>query len=85
MRQISYFDKDGRLILPGTIVKIPVMPNWLIHDLPSEDADALRKIEGKDMPILEIDEHGYVWFSSKGSDSRWFCLRPEELESAAGK
>lgn len=55
------------------------MPSWLLADLPEEDISALRQLEGTVMTIVEIDEYGYVWFGTNGKDSRWFCLRQEEI------
>lgn len=74
-----YVDKKGKPISVGANATIPTMPSWLLADLPADEVTALRQLEGTVMPIVEIDEYGYVWFGANGKDSRWFCLRPEEV------
>lgn len=71
-------DSVGRAIAIGTLVRIPPLPQWLVHDLPSEDIQAMRYCEGTVMPVVEIDRAGYVWFGTQELRP-WFCLRPEEL------
>jgi hypothetical protein len=71
-------DSAGRSIVVGSLAKIPQLPDWLLRDLPSEEVATLRSVEGSVMPVVEIDQHGYVWFGADG-ESRWFCLRPDEL------
>lgn len=70
---------DGRTVQVGDQVVIIFIPRWLIHDLPAEDQASLKAFEGKTLPIHEIDEFGYVWFSTQLCD---FCLRPEEVRLA---
>ncbi len=73
------FDAAGHIINPGEMVLIPDrLPDWLIHDLPEEDVDALKRTEGTAMQVLEIDTFGYIWFSSE-NETPWFCLRPDEV------
>jgi hypothetical protein len=74
-------DKEGRPLAVGSKVVIPSIPEWLTAGLPVEDVEALRKMEGATLSVMEIDEHGYLWFGANGQDSRWFCLRPEEVTS----
>ena len=70
-------DARGNTITAGDAVVIPrPLPDWLVHDLPSEDVARLREQEGQVMRIFEIDEYGYVWF---GDGSPWFSLRPSEV------
>ena len=69
-------DRDGNRIGVGSVVVIPCMPKWLVHDLPADDVAQLRAVEGERMRVLEIDAHGYVWF---GTQNPWFCLRPDEI------
>ncbi|MFA7585629.1 MAG: hypothetical protein WCY11_05445 [Novosphingobium sp.] len=71
-------DSRGRLIKVGVEAKILTIPEWLTHDLPSEEVVELKTADGQLMKVLEVDEYGYVWF---GTDNvgRWFCLRPSEI------
>ena len=69
-------DVDGSTVGPGDRVVIIRISDWLTHDLPAEDQNALRAFEGKTMTIHEIDKFGYVWFSTPQRD---FCVRPEEV------
>lgn len=79
---LAAVDASGRPIVEGSRVRIPVMPHWLIHDLPAEDVARLRAVEGQVLPVLEIDGYGYLWFGEHGP---WFSLMPTEvvLESEA--
>ena len=79
MPPTSIVDKEGVLISVGANATIPTIPNWLVSDLPADDVIALRKLEGTVMPIVDIDDHGYVWFGANGQSCRWFCLRPDEI------
>lgn len=63
---------------------IPKMPDWLIHDLPSDDVETLRKTEGSVKRVVNIDQFGYVWFGSEESDAGWFYLKPNEIEIIEG-
>ncbi|MGO1068286.1 hypothetical protein [Lysobacter sp. CA199] len=69
-------DSSGQAIVEGSRVRIGVMPQWLIHDLPAEDVARLRAVEGRVLPVLEIDGFGYLWF---GDHDPWFCLMPTEV------
>ena len=73
-------DADGVALALGTLVRIPAMPDWLLRDLPPDDADALRSYEGRALPVLEIDRYGYLWFGEAGAR---FCLRPSEVRIAS--
>lgn len=79
MPPAPYIDKEGTPISVGLNAIIPAMPSWLLADLPTDDVIALRQLEGTVMSIVEIDKYGYVWFGTNGKDSRWFCLRQEEV------
>ncbi len=70
-------DANGKQIQVGALVRIPEMPEWLIHDLPKQDIENLRSVTGTVMPVVEIDPYGYVWFGDNGP---WFSLRPDEIE-----
>ena len=74
-------DAHGSPIRAGDLVLIPVIPEWLTHDLPPEDVSRLKAQESTTMRILEIDSYGYLWF---GEGERWFSLRPSEVELQRG-
>lgn len=74
-------DMDGNPLREGDAVRIPVLPDWLIHDLPGDEVERLRAHEGRIMAILEIDGYGHLWF---GEEAPWFCLRPDEVKPASG-
>ena len=76
---IPPIDANGKTIKLGAVAKIPKIPDWLAHDLPSEDVALLRKTEGSHMAVIDIDKLGYVWFSDN-FDTPWFCLKPNEIE-----
>lgn len=72
-------DANGKPIKVGAVAKIPKIPDWLAHDLPTEDVALLRNTEGSHMAVTDIDKFGYVWFSDN-YDTPWFCLKPSEIE-----
>jgi hypothetical protein len=72
-------DSRGRRIEAGSHAKIRTIPDWLTHDLPSDEVVRLKATEGTIMRVLEIDPHGYIWFGTNDS-GRWFCLRPTDVE-----
>lgn len=69
-------DANGCTLRPGQQVRIPTIPAWLVHDMPADDAERLRAMEGATLPILGFDAYGHVWF---GDDAPWFCVRPNEI------
>ena len=73
-----HVDSQGRPIEVGVEARILTIPEWLTHDLPSEEVAQLRAAEGRIMKVLEVDEYGYVWFGTDNA-GRWFCLRPSEI------
>ena len=72
-------DINGKAIKLGAVAIIPKIPNWLSHDLPSEDVELLKKTEGTHKAVIEIDKYGYVWFGDE-YHTPWFCLKPNEIE-----
>jgi len=66
-------DAEGKPIHTGQRVLIPTIPASLTHDLPDDDVARLKVMEGKVLPILELDAYGYAWF---GEADPWFSLRP---------
>ena len=69
-------DAAGQPVCAGMRVRIPRLPDWLIHDLPEQEVAQLRNFEGRSLPVLGIDAYGYLWF---GEPSARFCLRPAEV------
>jgi len=69
-------DAAGNALVAGSLVRILVIPDWLVHDLPSEEVCQLKACEGALMRVREMDEAGFVWF---GGDHSWFRLRPSEV------
>jgi len=72
-QQLPPLDAHGAKLVAGMAVRILTIPQWLTHDLPSEDVDRLKKVEGTVRRITRIDANGYVWIED------WFCLRPTEV------
>jgi hypothetical protein len=72
-------DSRGRRIDVGSDARILTIPEWLTHDLPTDEIERLKAAEGTIMRVLEIDAHGYIWFGTNNS-GRWFCLRPAEVQ-----
>lgn len=70
------FDAEGRPLRAGQRVLICAIPAWLTHDLPEDDVARLKVMEGKILPILEVDAYGHIWF---GEEDPWFSLRPNEV------
>lgn len=69
-------DQAGNPVHAGQWVRIPVIPEWLTHDLPVEEVSRLKAVEGKAMRILELDAYGYAWFSENGP---LFSVRPDDV------
>jgi hypothetical protein len=75
-------DARGAPLCVGSLVTIPRLPVWLTHDLPHDEVERMRALEGSVMPVLEFDAYGYVWFGVTGP---WFALRPSEVQLAGGR
>lgn len=75
-------DARGSPLAIGSLVVIPPLPTWLTHDLPPDEVELMRGLEGSVMPVLEIDPHGYVWFGVSGP---WFALRAAEVRLAGDR
>lgn len=69
-------DANGCALHEGRRVRIPVLPDALVHDLPADDVARLRELEGMPLAILGFDAYGHVWFGEHGP---WFCVRPTEV------
>jgi hypothetical protein len=73
-------DANGNPISIGSLVRVPKIPGWLIHDLPFEDVEQLKKIEDSPLRVTEIDGHGYIWLGVSDGSAGWFCVKPNEIE-----
>ncbi len=73
-------DINGNVISVGSLVLIPKIPEWLTHDLPLEDMEQLKQVEGSQMRVTEIDRFGYVWVAVDDTSAGWFCLKPTEVK-----
>jgi hypothetical protein len=74
-------DANGKVISVGSLVLIRKIPVWLTHDLPVEDVERLKAVEGTLMRVAEIDRFGYVWLAADDVSTGWFCLKPNEVEA----
>ena len=45
----------------GDRVRLLRVPEWLTHDLPEDEQDAIKAQVGTIMVVTEIDAYGYVW------------------------
>ena len=78
------FDRNGKRISNGALVRIDEIPDWLTHDLPEEDVVRLRQRENTVMHVVEIDAYGFIWFGEEGESESGhrFCLKPSEVSIA---
>ena len=72
---LAAVDANGKPLQVGQMACVPLMPSWLLDDLPADEVARLRAVEGVALPIHGFDAYGYVWF---GQDGPWFCVRPGE-------
>jgi hypothetical protein len=49
------------------VERLVVIPESLTHDLPRDEVERVHAMNGPDMPILQIDACGLLWF---GADRR---------------
>lgn len=78
------FDRNGKRISNGALVRIAEIPHWLTHDLPDEEVVRLQQLENKVMHVVEIDAYGFIWFGEdvESESGHWFCLKPSEVSVA---
>ena len=72
---IPPLDASGTRLVPGMLVRVLTIPEWLTHDLPEEEVRQLKAVEGTVRQISEIDAGGYIWLEG------WFCLKPNEVKA----
>jgi hypothetical protein len=63
-------DYAGNPVRLGDTVRIIEIPEWLIHDLPKEEALAITACIGSKMVVNEIDNNGFFWVTIIDSDTK---------------
>jgi len=58
-----------RKILVGSRVKLLLIPDWLVHDLPESERREMRSFVGQTAMVKEIDAHGYIWIGFGSTES----------------
>jgi len=48
-------------IKAGDIVSLLGVPEWLVHDLPADERDAIFGFIGREAVVEKVDDHGYLW------------------------
>jgi hypothetical protein len=68
-------DRAGQLVSAGDTIRILEIPEWLVHDLPPNEAANIRACTDSLMKVEEIDEYGYFWVSltTKETDDEYEC------------
>jgi hypothetical protein len=76
-------DADGKPVSVGDVVVV-LSVNSCLSELPREDVDRLRRIEGEKRRVVMLDSSGFAWlsFTSERQESPDFCLFPTELRLA---
>lgn len=73
----------------GSQVRLLRIQQWLIHDLPIDEAEAICSMVGGVYTVESIDVYGYAWIGggvySSGSEGdsyqgHSFCVPPDDLE-----
>ncbi len=54
-------DRSGNQLNVGDKIRILEISDWLVQDLPENEARAIKNCSGKEMLIFEIDNYGYLW------------------------
>ncbi len=74
---LAAVDESGYPIAVGAKVRIVSVASCM-QGLPPKDQARLRSYEGQELPVLEIDRYGMLWFGSEGGSSN-FSLKPREV------
>lgn len=53
----------------GSTVQLLSVPDWLIHDLPSEEQQSIRNFVGQYATVESIDAYGYLWIGFGSTQS----------------
>jgi hypothetical protein len=81
-------DRAGNPVSEGETVRILEIPDWLVHDLPEQEAAAVRACAGSEMIVNEIDSYGYFWVRAITSESeseysaQSFAMEPSNVLKA---
>jgi hypothetical protein len=62
-------DRAGNPVSEGETVRILEIPDWLVHDLPAQEAAVVKACAGSEMIVTEIDSYGYFWVRTVTSES----------------
>jgi hypothetical protein len=83
-------DRNGNKVRVGDKIKITEIPDWLVKDLPENEAIAIRKCVGTEMLVFEIDAYCYLWNKLIGQDNedeyqaQSFALEPTNVFRLSG-
>ncbi len=82
MKMQDPIDKNGKRIVKGTKVRMPVAPKDLLSGLPEEDQSAIRAVIGKELTVKDFDKYGHVelHFLDKNDTFHYIWVRPSVLE-----
>ena len=65
----------------GDLVRVLVIPEWLLRDLPETDQEHLKAQQGLVVQVLKAFPNGYLWLAfADGTEG--FSLQPSEVELA---
>jgi hypothetical protein len=82
---LDALDNAGNTISVGDNVVILVIPEWLVHDLPQQEAEHIKSCVGEETIVREIDRYGYLWVHVVTSDSnedyseQRFAMEPQNV------
>jgi hypothetical protein len=89
--QHSPIDKHGRVVRVGARVRLLLVSETLLRDLPKDEVADLRSMVGEIFEVVEIDEYGKPWIgkgwsSSEGGQYRGhsIALDSDEMELVDG-
>jgi hypothetical protein len=60
----SPVDKHGRVVTVGARVRLLLVSETLLRDLPKEEVDDLRSMIGEIFEVTEIDQYGKPWIGN---------------------
>ena len=62
-------DKYGRVVAVGARVRLLLVSETLLRDLPKEEVDDLRSMIGEVFEVTEIDQYGKPWIGKGWSST----------------
>ena len=84
-------DKHGTPVHVGTHVRVLRISESVLSQLPEDEAEAARAMEGEVLEVYEIDEWGGAWVEKSWRDSdgtsvsHALGLGPEQMEVVPGQ